>query len=115
MFTSFVDGILNLQTPPDTQIRWFRGEGWCSSRRHIHICEQATDWGAELICILGADQSYPDDLLVRLVGHINDGCDAISALVPFRGKGPGLAPFQRAAWRREGDKRQTFSGCKSIL
>ena len=104
VFTSFVDGVLNLEVPQDTRVRWFRGKGWCSSRRHIHICEQAMDWGADLICIVGPDQSFPEDLLVRLVGHIDDGCDAISALVPFRGKGAGMAPFQRMAWRKQGEK-----------
>ncbi len=104
VFTSFVDGVLNIESPADTQVRWFRGKGWCSSRRHIHICEQAIDWGADLICILGPDQSFPDDLLTRLVDHIDDGCDAISALVPFRGKPEGCGPFQRLAWRKQGDE-----------
>ena len=102
MFTSFVDGVLNIDSPADTQVRWFRGEGWCSSRRHIHICEQAIGWGADLICIVGPDQSFPDDLLVRLVGHIDEGCDAISALVPFRGSQvAGGSAFQRCAWRKQ--------------
>jgi len=104
MFTTFVDGALNVEAPVDTQVRWFRGKGWCSSRRHIHICEQAIEWGADLICILGPDQSFPDDLLARLVARIDEGCDAISALVPFRGKVPGGAPFQRSAWRKRGDE-----------
>jgi hypothetical protein len=66
------------------------------------------DWGADLIGILGPDQVFPEDLLPRLVGHIDDGCDAISALVPFRGKAAEAAPFQRLAWRKQGDKFESI-------
>ena len=56
------------------------------------------------MCLLGSDQTYEPDLLERLIGRIQEGYDAISALVPFRGyvEHQGMKPFQPVAW--DGDR-----------
>lgn len=111
MWTGYVDAMLNLQRPPvarnargdlePLETAFVRGAGWCPARRHAHICEQALDLGADLICIVGADQVHPPDMLLRLVEHWNNGCEVISALVPARGyvSHQDMRPFQRVAWR----------------
>ena len=50
---------------------------WCPARRHIDFCEQAVKWGAELICIIGADQVHPPDLLPRLYKRFQEGYDIV--------------------------------------
>lgn len=113
-WTEAHDAMLNLQRPGGArnaygtiealEVRFFRGKGWCPARRHGDICEQALAWGADLICIMGADQIHPDDTLVRLIDRWNEGCDVISALVPARGYvgWQDMKPFQRMAWRIAG-------------
>jgi len=85
--------------PLDT--RFFRGPGWCPARRHAALCEDALAWGADLICILGADQVHPEDTLVRLVERWNEGYEVVAAMVPARGYigWQDMDPFQRMAWR----------------
>lgn len=59
-------------------------------------------WGADLVCIFGADQVAPPDLLERLHARICEGYPVISALVPSRGyfeHNVGTKPFQPLAWR----------------
>jgi hypothetical protein len=100
IWTYFTDSALNLERPKNS--RWFKGRGWCPARRHIDICEQAVEWGATHILILGADQMYPEDMIPRLISRVeNDGCEVITALVPARGCVPhmDMKPFQPMAWR----------------
>ena len=100
MWTLFSENALNLQRPENS--RWFRGVGWCPARRHINICEQAIEWGASHILIVGADQVHPEDMIPRLIKRIEeDNCDAITALVPARGNvvSMKMKPFQPMAWR----------------
>ena len=66
IFTQFADHLPNLERPEGGGVRVFRGKGWCPARRHVDLCEQAVKWGADLICIIGADQVHPSDLLPRL-------------------------------------------------
>jgi len=100
-FTKFAEHLPNLQKPDGVDVRFFRGNGWCPARRHAHICEQALDWGAELICIIGADQVHPEDMLPRLYKRFEEGYDIVSALVPCRGyvHWQPMKPFQPMAWR----------------
>lgn len=116
-WTRTTDTLMNLQRPQmvrnvwgqlePLETRYFRGAGWCPARRHIHLCEQALEWGADLIVILGADQIYEEDLLSRLVDRWNDpkyNGSVIAALVPSRayiGWQP-MEPFQRMAWILKG-------------
>jgi len=114
VFTKFADDMMNLARPERArtvfgglaplETRFFRGSGWCPARRHTCLCEQALEWGADLICILGADQRYPEDLLERLVARWNQGCEVIASLVPARGYvgWQEMEPFQRMAWRLKG-------------
>jgi len=111
MHTGYVDAMLNLARPAEArnalgdleplEVRFFRGGGWCPARRHASLCEQAIRWGADLICIVGADQIHPADMLCRLIGRWNEGYEVISALVPARGYvgWQDMQPFQRMAWR----------------
>lgn len=100
-WTGWAEHLPNLQRPEGYDVRFFRGKGWCPARRHIDICEQALAWGADLICIIGADQVHPEDLLPRLVARYEAGCEVITALVPARGYvgWQDMKPFQKMAWR----------------
>lgn len=100
IWTLFTDSALNLRCP--VEHRWFRGKGWCPARRHIDICEKAIAWGASHILILGSDQTYPEDMIERLIKrHEDEGYDVISAMVPTRGNVPSMnmRPFQPMAWK----------------
>ena len=111
VWTGFAETMLNLERPRAVRLplgalepletKFFRGAGWCPARRHAHLCEQALAWGADLICIVGADQVHPADLLPRLLARWEAGCEVIAALVPARGYigWQDMKPFQRMAWR----------------
>jgi hypothetical protein len=111
MYTKYVDAMLNLERPPvarndigDTctlATGFFRGEGWCPARRHMDGCEKAVEWGADLICIVGADQAHPPDMLCRLIDRWNEGYEVVSAMIPTRGyiQHMSMKPFQPMAWR----------------
>lgn len=100
-WTGWADHLPNLQRPEGYEVRFFRGKGWCPARRHIDICEQALAWGADFICIIGADQIHPEDMLPRLVKRVEEGCEVVTALVPARGYvgWQDMKPFQPMAWR----------------
>jgi len=100
MWTFFAENAMNLQRPENS--RWFRGRGWCPARRHADICEQAVEWGASHILILGADQVHPEDMIPRLIKRVEeDDCEVVTALVPARGNvvKMKMKPFQPMAWR----------------
>ena len=101
MFTCFTEAALNMKGPPGVEMRWFRGEGYCSVRRHIDLLDKARAWGADRICFVGSDQWHPEDLLPRLWQRMDEGYEVIAALVPMRGhvEGQGSRPFQPMAWR----------------
>lgn len=116
VFTAFTESALNIQAPRDCQIRWFRGVGWCHSRRRTDGCEQAIDWGADLICSLDADQAYEPDIVSRLLARHDEGCDVIAAMVPQRGyvAGCGMKPFSRLAWNLCYDENGQQAGVEAI-
>ena len=101
MFTQYVDAQLNLQHPPGWETRFFRGLGWCPARRHTDMCIKALQWGADVICITGADQMHPEDMLCRLLARMQEGYEIIAAMVPSRGYvgWQEMQPFERMAWR----------------
>lgn len=111
IWTKYVDAMLNLERPAliknelgileTASTRFFRGEGWCPARRHVDVCERALEWGADLICIVGADQVHPSDMLLQLIRRWNEGYEVISAMVPTRGFIPTvrMKPFQPMAYR----------------
>ena len=101
MWTACVDSMLNLRHPQDTDVRFFRGAGWCSASRHLRGCRAAVEWGADYIVILGSDQVYEPDLLERLMARIDEGYDCVAAMVPARCYvgWQEMRPFQPMAWR----------------
>lgn len=104
VFKKFAQYALNLQPPAGFEVNWFWGGGWCPARRHIDACEQAIGWGADLLCILGADQEYrQQDMLQRLVDRWESigGRGLIAAMIPFRGyvDWQPMQPFEKLAWR----------------
>lgn len=101
VYVSPFHSMVNIATPPDCEVRWFRGKGWCQARRRTHACEQAIEWGAELIAQLDIDQTYDPDVLCRLVARFDQGYRIIAAMVPMRGyiEESKLPPFARLAWR----------------
>lgn len=87
---------------PDWKARFFMGEGCDPAGRHCDMVLQALDWDADLICIVGADQIHPLDMLGRLVDrYFETQGGVISALVPFRGyvAWQQMRPFQPMGWR----------------
>jgi hypothetical protein len=92
---------------PDWRARFFMGEGCDPAGRHCDMVLQALDWEADLICIVGADQVHPLDMLRRLVDrYFETGGGVISALVPFRGYvgWQMMRPFQPMGWRVRNDQ-----------
>ena len=92
-----------LEKPP--RYRLFFGTGRTPARRHEIGCEEALKWGASHILILGGDQVYPEQDMIRRmlkwmeVETLEDWMDrkkVINCLVPIRGHRPGQGtkPFQ---------------------
>jgi hypothetical protein len=100
-FTGFTESMLALEHPEGWDVKFIRGHGWCSARRHIDGCEKACAWGADLLLIVGSDQTYPEDMLSRLVTRFQEGYEVVAALVPSRGSVPWvpMRPFQPMAYR----------------
>jgi hypothetical protein len=101
MYTASAESMLQLTPPPGWTVHWHRGTGWAPARRHIDACQKALDAGDEWLLILGSDQVYPSDMLCRLVARLDEGYEALCALVPMRGfvAFQGTRPFQPVAWR----------------
>ena len=81
------------------------GTGRTPARRHEIGCEEALNWGASHILILGGDQTYPDKQMIRKmfkwmeVSNLDEWMNrkqVINCLVPIRGHraGQGTRPFQ---------------------
>ena len=97
-----------LEKPPTHKL--FFGGGRTPARRHEIGCEAAQEWGATHILILGGDQVYPEqDMIRRLLKWMEcEDFDAwtkrkrvVNALVPIRGHRPGQGtrPFQPIGMR----------------
>lgn len=105
-WTKSFHSMLRLRHPPDCEIEWGRGSGWCSAARHNHCFRQALNWGADLILVIGADQVYHDrDMLCKFVEHFRNGHECLTALVPMRGymASQGTKPFHLVGWRVKRD------------
>src|SRR5574343_45739 len=83
----------------------FFGTGRTPARRHEIGCEEAMKWGASHILILGGDQVYPEQDMIRKmvkwleVNTIEEWLSrrkVVNCLVPIRGHRPGQGtkPFQ---------------------
>ena len=102
VYTRCMESILHLTHPPGYETDIFRGSGWSPALRHLNGCEQAYNWGADYLVILGADQLYEPDLLCRLVARLESGFDAVACMLPTRGFlawNHGMKPFGKVAWR----------------
>jgi hypothetical protein len=101
VFIAAFASMVNIESPEDCEVRWFRGAGWCQARRRTHACEQALEWGADLIAQFDIDQVYEPDVLKRLLARIDEGCEVVAAMVPCRGyiKVSKIRPFQRLGWK----------------
>ena len=104
-----------LEKPPHYKL--FFGGGRTPGRRHEVGCEAALEWGASHILILGGDQVYPEqDMIRRLlkwmeVNSFNDWTNrkkVVNALVPIRGHRPGQGtrPFQPIGMRLDSDSNE---------
>jgi len=101
VFTAFVDSALNIRDPEDYEVLWIRGTGWCQARAHNDFMEKALVWGADLICMLSADQTYDPDVLERLMARHLGGCEVVGGLVPIREDFEENHVGERLAWRIE--------------
>jgi hypothetical protein len=105
IWTKFTENLANLLAAfrrPEWAAHFFMGRGCDPAARHVDMCQQGLDWGADVLCIIGADQVHPLDMLNRLLDrYYATGGGVISALVPFRGfvAGQGMTPFQPMGWR----------------
>ena len=107
IWTKFTEAALQVRQPNGTEIKWFFGKGWCPARRHTDALEKALEWGADLMCIFGADQVAPSDIIEKLYARILQGYPVINAMVSSRGyfdKNNGSKPFMPLAWRWTGAK-----------
>ncbi len=111
MYTEYVDAamrmVMKLRSPDGVEMYYFRGRGFCPARAHNHFCEQALEWGADVIIIVGPDQVHPPDMLEKLIAHRGAGRLLVSAIVPFRGyvAEAGMErPFQPVAWQTRNNK-----------
>ena len=102
MYTRCVESLLHLTHPPGYNVSFWRGSGWSPALRHLHGVEQAYNWGADYIVIVGSDQLYEPDLLCRLVARMGAGFEAVACMLPTRGFlawNHGMKPFGKVAWR----------------
>ena len=105
VFKKFAENVANMMASfrrPDWQAQFFMGNGVDPAARHVDMIQQGLAWGADLICIIGADQIHPLDMLDRLIDrYFETGGGVISALVPFRGyvSWQKMKPFQPMGWR----------------
>ncbi len=102
---------------PGWEVDFFAGRGCDPAARHVDMCLQALAWEADVICIVGADQVHPLDMLDRLIDrHEETGGGVISALVPFRGYVPWqhMQPFQPMGWRLRNDSRERVKEFKGM-
>jgi len=109
IWTKFMQNAVGMITNfrrPDWELEFFMGRGVDPAARHVDMCLQAIDWGADLICIVGADQIHPLDMIDRLIDrYYETEGGVISALVPFRGyvSWQNMVPFQPMGWRFKGE------------
>lgn len=92
--------IMNLTIPKGVEHKYFLGNGWCPAQRHNRAVYQAINWGADYILIVGSDQLYEENMIIRLAVNVPEW-DMVSGLVPGRGTiGPKTeGPFQSLGYQ----------------
>jgi len=98
-----IETLWELEKPKDCTLIF--GTGRTPARRHEVGCEEALNWGASHILILGGDQTYPDKQMIKkmlkwmecsTLEEWMDRKQVVNCLVPIRGHRPGQGtrPFQ---------------------
>lgn len=85
MYTYPAFNLMNLQHPEGYEVRYFMGSGWCPAARHNDALARGLNWGAHACVFMGADHHCDEDILVKLMGHLEDGYDMATSWVPSRG------------------------------
>ena len=104
--------LMNWQRPEGVEVKFFPGRGRDPGARHSWGVESALRWGASHIMFFGADQIADEDILIKMVKHLEDGWPMVTGITPARGfidlEGNGKAvPFPMAAWKwKEGEARR---------
>ena len=107
-YTESAHSVKNLLRPERTDIKFFRGRGWCAARGHNDALEQCLAWGADVLLSVGHDQIYDEDFILRMLQRFREAGSRgiVHALVPFRGfekRNKDMKPFQPPCWRVDGD------------
>jgi hypothetical protein len=101
MFTHTAFNLMNLKHPEGYEVRYIMGEGWSPATRHNSGAGMALNWGADLVCFMGADHFVDEDCFIKLVHHIDErGYEMACGWVPSRGVcGPdGGTPYPFLAY-----------------
>lgn len=99
VFTDSWITIMNMTIPEGVKHKYFLGNGWCPAQRHNRAVYQAINWGADYILIVGSDQVYEENMIIRLAAYVPEW-DMVSGLVPGRGTvGPKKGPFQSIGYQ----------------
>jgi hypothetical protein len=77
--------MMNLKHPEGWEVRFFNGAGWCPAARHNNALGRGINWGANALMFLGSDHYVDDDILIKLIGHLEDGWDMATGWIPSRG------------------------------
>lgn len=107
----FFDSFMKMVKPRPMEI--FRGEGTRAHLRHERACASALKKRCSHIAILGVDQTYPADILNRLLNH---HLDVVTALVPMgklrmdEMKRNGTKPYQAGVWANVHEKPDGSTG-----
>jgi len=85
MYTEVGFNMMNLKYPEGWEVRFFSGSGWCPAARHNNALARGINWGANALMFLGADHHVDEDILIKLLAHLEDGWDMATGWIPSRG------------------------------
>ena len=85
MWTKPAFNLMNLEVPEGWQLRYISGAGWCPATRHNNAMARGLNWGANALYFHGGDHVVDEDILVKLIGHLEDGWDMATGWIPSRG------------------------------
>ena len=87
-YSAFAVCLTQLRTPPNTKVDWVFTTDVAGGRNTL--VKRALDIGSEWVLFLDDDQSFPPDLLLKLLAHERD---VVSALYVQRAGGHGPIAF----------------------
>ncbi|MHA2264957.1 MAG: hypothetical protein ACXAEN_21400 [Candidatus Thorarchaeota archaeon] len=85
MYKDFAFNVMNLKQPEGWEVRYFCGQGWCPAARHNNALAKGINWGANALMFLGADHVVDEDIMLKLLAHLEDGWDMATGWIPSRG------------------------------